>query len=227
MITYGNQAGRSLLEERHEMKEMMKRLEAKMANNETQMANNQTQMANNETQIADLQSRVKALTQSSEGYRKIRNRFLDIYRRDVLGDIGKQGLKNISEGNIAAHEGDAVADAELFTSGKRSDDDVLIDLYGLSSSRISDLGKYQTSLPKFYIVASLCSIARVDNFNCISILNIRATWKTKGQIIPPDVAAAFETFVKELNMNPDQDVTNGTTPLSKAYYTLTAHRKKR
>ena len=144
------------------MKEMMKRLEAKVANNETEIANNKTQVAN-------LQSRVKTLTQSSEGYCKIRNRFLDVYHRDVLCDIDSQGFKNISEGNIVAHEGDAVADAELFTSGKRSDDEVLIDLYGLSSSRISDLGKYQTSLRQFYIVTSLCSIARVDNFSSISM----------------------------------------------------------
>lgn len=88
-----------------------------MANDDAKMANIEARMANNETQLADLQSRIKVLAQSSEGYRNIRSRILDVYRRDVLGEIDKQGFKNISQGDIAAHEGDAVADAELFTSG--------------------------------------------------------------------------------------------------------------
>jgi len=40
------------------------------------------------------------------------------------------------------------------------------------------------------------------------------------------VAAAFETFIKELKLNRDRSLTDGTNPLSKAYHALwTAHNK--
>jgi len=57
-IAYGNPAGRTLSEEKHDMKERMTRLEDKL------------QKTN--TQVTDLQNRVKTLTLASEGYRKIR-----------------------------------------------------------------------------------------------------------------------------------------------------------
>jgi hypothetical protein len=128
----------------------MKRLEDTIANHETELANHETELANHKTQISYLQDRVKALGQTSEGYRKIRHRFIDVYRRDVLADLDSQGRKKIGEGNQVAHEGDAVADAGLYTSGERFDEDVLVDLYGLSATQISQLCKCRTSL-------SLCS----------------------------------------------------------------------
>jgi hypothetical protein len=84
------------------MKEMMKRL-----------ADN---LEKTDAQVTDLQHRVKILTQTSEGYHKIRRRFLEVYRRDVLNEVHRQGLKIISEGNEAAHHGDVVADASLYPS---------------------------------------------------------------------------------------------------------------
>ena len=61
----------------------------------------------------------------------------------------------------------------------------------------------------------------------ISALNAGATWKAKGPSeTPPDVAAAFETFIRELEANLDKSPTDGTTPFSKAYYAFwTAHNK--
>jgi len=142
MTTYGNLAGRTLLEERHDMKEMMKRLENKLEKTDAE----QKEM---KTQITDLQYRVKVLTQTSEGYRKIRRRFLEVYRRDILNEVDRQGLKIISEGNEAAHDGDAVTDASLYTPGEQHDEKVLVDLYGLTASQILYLGKCRTSLSKF------------------------------------------------------------------------------
>jgi len=135
MTTYGNLAGRTLLEERHDMKEMMKRLENKLEKTDAA--------------VADLQYRVKVLTQTSEGYRKIRRRFLEVYRRDILNEVDRQGFKIISEGNEAAHDGDVVTDASLYTPGEQHDEKVLVDLYGLTASQILYLGKCRTSLSKF------------------------------------------------------------------------------
>jgi hypothetical protein len=83
ITTYGNLAGRTLLEERHDMKEMMKRLDA----GQKEMKAQQKEM---KTEITDLQHRVKILIQTSEGYRKIRRRFLEVYRRDILGEVNRQ-----------------------------------------------------------------------------------------------------------------------------------------
>ena len=74
--------------------------------------------------------------------------------------------------------------------------------------------------------SSLCSIAQADNFNTISTLNTRATWKANGLRIPPDMDTAFNTFVNELGLNRDKSLTDGTTSLSKAYYAFWAARKK-
>ena len=133
-ITYGNLGGRELLEEKHSLEERMKRLE-------DGQANLKTEIANHKTEISYLQDRVNALTLASEGYRKIRHRFLEVYRRDIRGDFDSQGRQKIGEGNEVAHEGDAVTDAGLYTSGERIDEDVLIDLYGATAVRISSLCK--------------------------------------------------------------------------------------
>ena len=134
MITYENLKGRDLLEEKHDTKERLKRLEDKFTNQQGQITN--------------LQHHVKILTRTSEGYRDIRDRFLEVCKRDVLGGVDRKGYQKINKGNVAAHEGDAIADTELYISGKRSDEDVLTYLYGLTVNQISRLSKYQISVLK-------------------------------------------------------------------------------
>jgi hypothetical protein len=78
-----------------------------------------------------------------------------------------------------------------------------------------------------YAVASLCSIAKAGHTDSITAINAGATWRAKGpNNIPQDVAAAFMTFVNALSMNPDESATDGTTPISRAYYAFwAAHRE--
>ena len=121
------------------------RLEDKLMRSEDKLTKETTSLRN---ENADLQHHVKDLKLASEGYRRIRNRFINVYRRNVLGHATPQLCQQISDGNNAAHGGDAVTDASLYTSGERHDEDVLIELYGLSASQISYQGKCQTSLPK-------------------------------------------------------------------------------
>lgn len=139
---YEDRLGRELLEERHDLEDRMKRLEDKLTKETTSLKNQTIGLQN---QITGLQHRVKILALASEGYRKIRNRFLDVYRRDVLNDATGQGYQEIGDGNEAAHGGDAVVDASLYTSDERRDEGVLIELYGLSAIQISQLGKCQIS----------------------------------------------------------------------------------
>src|SRR5205814_687831 len=87
--TYGNLAGRELLKER------LKRVEGKL---EKLDADTKFQIADLQHHVSDLQDRVMVLTLASEGYRKIRHRFIEVYRRDILDDVNKQGGKKIGEG---------------------------------------------------------------------------------------------------------------------------------
>jgi len=127
-ITYGNQASQDLLEDRHEMKEMMKRLEGRMA-----------QLADHQAQITRPQHRIDTPT---KGCHDIRHRFTDAHRRDALRNVTEQGSIRINKGNI---EGDAITDAMLYTTHQRDDEDVLISLYGLTADQISFLSRCLTS----------------------------------------------------------------------------------
>jgi len=157
-----------------------------------------------DTQVIELQDRVGLLTITSAGYQDIRHRFLEVYRRDILENVGKQGRKKFNKGNEAAHKGDAVADADLYVSHGRMDEIIFINLYGMTPNQVMNLNK------------------NGDN-KSISILNAGATWRAKGSDnIPPDVAAGFDTFIQQLNFNFGKNPTDSTTCLGKAYYTFWA-----
>jgi hypothetical protein len=66
-------------------------------------------------------------------------------------------------------------------------------------------------------------IAKAGDFETIKVLHAGATWRANQSTtaVPPDVEAAFATFVKELgrSQSPDKkSLTDGVTRLSKAYY---------
>ena len=136
--TYENQASQSLLEDRQDMKERIKRLKDWMAKIDAQMADHQAQMADHQARIADLQDRVEILATDVEGYHGIRHRFTDTHRRDVPRDVTEQG-------SIRINEGDAITDAMLYITHQRDDEDVLISLYGLTADQIWFLSKCLTS----------------------------------------------------------------------------------
>jgi hypothetical protein len=66
-------------------------------------------------------------------------------------------------------------------------------------------------------------IAKADDFNAIKVLDAYATWKVNESAtpVPPDIAAAFTTFIKELgwseSLSKDR-LTDGVTSLSRPYY---------
>ena len=152
-MIYGNQAGRGILE-------VVKRLEglvvnsqteiaglrAQIGNLQTQIGNFQVESADNRAEIANLQDCVQSLTQEAKGYRRIRHRFINVYRRDVLEEKVDDGRRErIDEGNRAAHRGDAITDATLYTTEEREDQYDLIHIYGLTADQISLLSKCLTS----------------------------------------------------------------------------------
>lgn len=95
-------------------------------------------------EILTLKSRVGLLVQSSDGYLTIRRRFLDVYKRDVLGEL--TGSKAIQEGNSIAYEGDALGDAVLFDRDHRTDARIYRELYGLDYKQVLEFRTYTDSL---------------------------------------------------------------------------------
>ncbi len=76
----------------------------------------------------------------------IRQRFLDTFRRDVLNDSSAQGAPGIALGNRAAHHGDAVIDAMLYSDGLRHDESLFFRLYGMSPRQVLGLSMYELYL---------------------------------------------------------------------------------
>jgi hypothetical protein len=93
-------------------------------------------------QLDDLQSQVDVLKVCSDGYLRIRQRFLDTFRRDILKNPNVRGSSHIQTGNMAAHGGNAVIDARIFKRGARGDLDLMEIIYGLDHDDVLSLGKY-------------------------------------------------------------------------------------
>jgi hypothetical protein len=134
---YGNKEGQGLLKS---VKELMESFET--------MRNSVDKASGTGGGAANLEHRLDLVIRSCRGYRRIRHRFLEVYRRDIMGSIYEH--EKIDLGNQAAHHGDAIIDAALYLSGERVDEHVLVNVYGLSSSQINLCCKCHTSLSKFY-----------------------------------------------------------------------------
>lgn len=64
-------------------------------------------------EIASLQDRVRSLSQSLYRYKLVRGRFISAFKSDVLGTATDADREIIRGGNIWAHGGDAIVDAQL------------------------------------------------------------------------------------------------------------------
>ena len=95
--------------------------------------------------VSYLESRVRSLVKTSEGYLAIRRRFLAVYKRDIKMER-PMSSKAIKEGNISAHEGDALGDAALFQRDQRTDLRTYRELYGLQHQQVLDFSTYTDRL---------------------------------------------------------------------------------
>lgn len=112
----------------------LERLEAEIASLKTLVT------ANKEASMAT-QKQVRYLLDQAKGYRGIGQRFLDVYRRDVLQDNSARCSAAIAAGNAAAHAGDAVSDASLYEAGDRHDVSLMFKIYGLCPYQVLELCK--------------------------------------------------------------------------------------
>ena len=137
---FGNNGGYTLMEEIQIMKRQTHKLNAKIEDQDRRIEDQDRRTEDQDRRVATLESQVSLLTQNSKKYLCIRERFLDVYKRDFKGF---QGSRAIREGNLKAHSGDALTDASLFSDGQRSDTDVYQELYGLEYKQVLEIhGKY-------------------------------------------------------------------------------------
>ena len=155
-MAYGNHQGLALLQELESAKEDRAEIKRMMAANAAALAQlaqfKEMQMVKNEifedfrkssmVRSDDTSDIVHLLAASSDAYMDIRNRFMDVYRRDKMNQFSSAGTKTIAKGNLKAHGGDCLIDALLFHSAKRSDADLFVDIYGISVDDVLLLRKY-------------------------------------------------------------------------------------
>ncbi|MCJ1223396.1 hypothetical protein MMC12_000036 [Toensbergia leucococca] len=185
-----------ILEELEQMKREMSILTAKDEKRASQIDEHQKQ-------ISSLESRVRHLVQSSEGYLSIRRRFLDVYKRDMEAMEELKDSRAIREGNIIAHEGDALGDAVLFDRDQRTDRSIYRELYGLDYQQVLD----------FHSAS--------DDGGLFLVLNAHATMVAQRNPLPDDLKVAFNSFlakVEEYWLQPPTKEPN--TPLGSAYYSF-------
>ena len=139
ITTYGNPKGLSLLESLYDNLERTKRLESEISQLKLRDDSQQAQLDSQ-------QARINTLEEASQGFRNIRNRFLETYKRDWYDRPGQQSHVLIQQGNTSAHGGNAAVDSLLYTdpfmSPSRSDERVYVSLYGLTPNQVRRLGMY-------------------------------------------------------------------------------------
>ncbi|KAI9825676.1 MAG: hypothetical protein M1832_001020 [Thelocarpon impressellum] len=189
-LVYGNHSGTRLLKKLGEMGQQIDRLN----HNVTGLKHEVTGLGH---EVIGLKGQVAAHAQAIDGYMAIRNRFLDVFRRDKLGDADFRHTRGIRIGNDYAHGGDATTDAMLYQQGKRKDRNVFVALYGLSFSEVIELH------------------AAKEVAGVIALINTYASLLARKDAgpLPEGLEAAFRRFVGELEANwSDQpDTTPGTT----------------
>jgi hypothetical protein len=214
-LVYANSGGHGILEELEQMKREMKILMAKDEKKASQIEEHQKH-------ISSLETRVGHLVQSSEGYLSIRRRFLEVYKRDIKAMEELKGSKAIREGNLRAHEGDALGDAVVFDRDQRTDRSIYRELYGLDHQQVLDFGTYTDGL-----FNTLCQKLTVyidsasDDGGLFLVLNTHATMVAQGKPLLDDLKVAFNSFlakVEEYWLHPSTKEPN--TPLGSAYYTF-------
>lgn len=114
--TCGNEEGRSLLYDLSDVKAEQQRQSENWERNWEKFESRQNQ---DKERIKSLEDRISYLLHSSNGYHDIRHRFLDNFI--TLGTTDPPSRVRIEKGNMAAHWGVVIADAELYTSGERFD----------------------------------------------------------------------------------------------------------
>ena len=194
----------------------------KTGEHQKEIGEHQKEIGEHQKEILSLKSHVRLLTQYSEGYLSIRRRFLDVYKREIKDMEELKGLKAIREGNLIAHEGDALGDAVLFDLDYRTDKGIYRELYGLDYKQVLDFRTYTDGLfNTLYQKLTIYIDSASDDGGLFLVLNAYATMVAQGKPLLDDLKVAFNSFLAKVEeywlqlLNKELN-----TPLGSAYYTF-------
>ena len=109
---------------------------------QAQINNQQAQInSTNDMDIGALKDRVLDLTLSSKEYGRLRQRFLSMYKRKAKMTLSDEDQRIIKEGDLVSHFGNAIADARLYSTGARRDDEIFQELYGVTVEVLPSLSE--------------------------------------------------------------------------------------
>ncbi|PUU82416.1 hypothetical protein B9Z19DRAFT_968195 [Tuber borchii] len=132
-----------------------------------------------EQDVSELKASQHLLKLATIDYKRVRGRFVSVYKRDILKIRTAWDKMIIDSGNVSAHEGDALIDALLYeynSVGARPDFFVFIQLYGMNPQEVVKLTHRET----------------------IKILNLHATVCANADQKPnPEFLAKFKAFINE------------------------------
>jgi len=159
-----------------------------------------------EASIDQLRAEVRVLRASAEGYVQIRARFIENFRKHVLNEA-PINPNIIRTGNVAAHEGDAVADALLYRTERRSDQHIFRLLYGFTHDEVLKL----EALSNFIAIRVINKFGTLNsNFDPIKIPPHRD--------LHPNITSAFNRWlavqIDDLSKSSDDQG----NPLGHAYW---------
>ncbi|MCJ1250644.1 hypothetical protein MMC30_007872 [Trapelia coarctata] len=130
-------------------------------------------------EISSLKTKTKTLEIAVEKCCDLRERFFEVYKRNLEVDVANRSI--IRASNDAAHAGDAVFDATLYSLGRRDDKYIYKQIYFFSPSEIAELDEIEDTLT-------------------IGVINQRATLiADTAMVLPSSVEAAFQLFAKALD----------------------------
>ncbi|KAG0633212.1 hypothetical protein HOY80DRAFT_1107420 [Tuber brumale] len=94
----------------------------------------------------ELTNYVSILRHAGPDYKRVRKRYLAVFKRDKLNEILTQSDRNIiEEGNVTAHSGDAAIDALLYDGVEGLQDSYVFEaLYGLHPSDVKKITHKET-----------------------------------------------------------------------------------
>ncbi|CAD6570632.1 MAG: hypothetical protein ASARMPREDX12_003779 [Alectoria sarmentosa] len=174
---YGNESGVDLVGQ----SQMLQR-------HSDQIAQLQLESKQHAQHFRELQTEIRILRDAAVGYLDIRHRFIETYRRDVRKIPVTQQPPRIRQGNLRAHSGDCITDAELYATGQRDDDQIYMLLYGLPWMKVRQLVDHQ-------------------NQAAIRILDEYATWEADMSVeLPESLKLAFGRFCDAIGDHPSKSL---------------------
>lgn len=188
-------------------------MSTELARQKAQIEHHTRQLEDHERAIAGLRTQNSVLTKSSEGFLVIRRRFLDVYKRDVVGMTDLRGSPAIFQGNVVAHHGDALTDAYIYNRDSRKDFAVFRQPYGLDRHQVLNYG-----MRNYVFVGTSCPklikwIADNDEGCVIAVLNAHATLVAQGNTLPNSLDKAFKLFIAQLEANWERSLPKNRTLL--------------